>query len=93
MKVICINEKWRKSSRVINNPAPHVGEECEVIGTVNSNELLQKIEGAMAGVFYILKGYKDNFHASHFATLPTADAEEIDQQEKEAIINIEKQLV
>lgn len=75
---MCIDEVWRPMPEVKDNPAPVVGEECEVEDRVN-------IYGFE---WYYLKGYDQSqvFRASMFAILPDQTADEINAQHKEAIL-------
>lgn len=93
MKVICINENFIQKGVMDEVARPHVGEECDVIDVRHCEERRQlrgnKLIIELAGVYYNIRGYKHWFRADHFATLPDKSADEMREEEKEAIVNIE----
>lgn len=60
-------------------------EECEVVEVINSS----------IGQWYQLEGYDTDtvFAADYFATLPEQSADEMSEETKEAIANLEPQTV
>lgn len=100
MKVICINEDWRDDGKSYDFATPVFGSEQEVISCAyrERQDTTDPKHGttftSRAGVYYELRGFPGlEFHAMNFAILPDTDAEQINQEQKEAIINIETPLV
>lgn len=78
MRVICINEDWRPSDDVKDLDHPYTGGEYDVVE-----------EGVFHGVAYFtLAGFQPNhgFAQINFATLPDQTADQMQEQEKEAIL-------
>lgn len=95
MKVICINEKWTDDGS-LEPEAPVFNEECLVTSCQYFDENIYDRGEILvcnpAGIWYRLRGYKHQYHASNFAILPDKSADEMSQESKEAIINIEQPL-
>jgi hypothetical protein len=89
MKVICIkpfsngwiNEECKSA------PRPEVGDICEVVRVVDDKD-------ANGYQYYVLnefKGYR--YRTDLFATLPEASADEMQEAQRESIVNIETAIV
>lgn len=92
MKVICINDQWRIPPSHGNYPTPpfmseHIVVDELVIGSGKYADDLPVLEGTY---YQLSDPYSKFYHSSKFAILPGADAEQIDQESKEAIVNIEQ---
>lgn len=85
MRVLCINEDWKRSEATKNKLAPHFMEECEVVEVINSS----------IGKWYQLEGYDTDtvFAADYFAILTEQSADEMSEEKREAIANIETPVV
>ena len=79
MKVICITELFANPNNKNKNlPIPAVGDECTVLDEVEYQGMsLYRFIGYPADAGYITKA---------FAILPEADADEMAELEKEAIL-------
>lgn len=84
-KAICINvpSEWREAKRLYNIDHPEVLDDVVVTEAVPHSEC--------DALMYGLDGYKVEdgyirFNSKNFATLPEQSADEIEGQEKEAII-------
>lgn len=90
MKIMCVAKLTmvKKDRKMLNGKVytcPEIGDECTVIESNKRGELIY--------LTLAEHDYQFEYDSRAFATLPTADAEEIDQQEKEAIVNIETEIV
>lgn len=88
MRVISINDKWVRDLKEEseNRPSPHFLEECFVTK--------QKMHEG--NIWYQLGGrfnHHSGFMAKFFAILPDASADEMKEETREAIVNIETQPV
>lgn len=92
MRVLCINENWI-DNRTSSPEDPVFNQECEVTSCEYLDEENVFEGGAWyiepAGIWYRLRGYQCQYHASAFAILPEQSADEMSEESKEAIINIE----
>jgi hypothetical protein len=66
-----------------------------VIGEVYLNGFNSKGEPCMPGLYFRLSGYhkKSGFHSSEFIRLPEQSADEMREENREAIVNIETAIV
>lgn len=97
MVTMCINDKWIQSQEETGYHCPVFGETCEVVDVRYFKEERRTVgdivEVEIEGVYYKLQYYSGWFHSSNFATIPRQSAEQINQESKEAIVNIETSLV
>lgn len=88
MKVLCINvpEEWKRLCPRWGIEHPDVGDECLVL-KVHKNP-------GFGNDLFILKGYEPNvgYASTNFATLPDRDADKMQEESREAIVNIEKEI-
>lgn len=85
MTVVCINDNWVPDPDATGKPCPNIGDNDMVTDTI------EKVGRA----FYILErfGDKRGFLTSHFVDLPDATADEMQDETREAIANLETELV
>lgn len=91
MLVLCINDNWVLFDHN-NCETPLFMQQYEVVDYYDlpANHSQFGIP-LMAGRYYKLGGLNPNrgFHASHFAILPETSADEMKEEQREDIINIE----
>lgn len=83
MEVMCISPIITQERGKENDPRPQVGDRCVVTR--------QQYSPIYKATYYRLLGYGDNnwYLSDCFAILPSQDADAMQDQEKESIINIE----
>lgn len=80
MKVICVKPFKSPDHNCENDPEPKVGD-IDIV--VNS-----KVK--YGNTFYKLERFSGNaYRADHFATLPDSTADEMAEESREAIVNLE----
>lgn len=97
MTVLCIDEKWRGDGKPTPQDAPVFNEQCLVTDCRYYEQEIVTYGGISflnaPGIYYRLSGYKHQYHASHFAIIPEQSADEMSEEKREAIINIETQAI
>lgn len=80
-KVMCIKPFTDTQQGMENAPRPEVGDE----------DIVARAEEQYHHVYYILERFGDDkgYRADHFATLPENTADEMEEVEKESIVNLE----
>jgi hypothetical protein len=78
---MCIKQFTDTEQGMENAPRPEVGDE----------DLVLTIHRRCQKVYYILErfGKDKGYRTDHFATLPDSSADEMQEAEKEAIVNLE----
>lgn len=94
MRVICVLDvhcDYQGSCKDLN--IPKVGEIYVVINCTYLDEVRIELPDVIysepSGIYYSLRGFKDKYHASAFATLPDADADQMQEEVRESIVNLE----
>lgn len=90
-EVLCIRkEEWAKAPDD-NKPSPGYLEICTVTSQIWLNGIDSAGHKCLPGLYYQLAGYnpKSGFHSKEFITLPDQSADEMQEQEREAIVNLE----
>jgi hypothetical protein len=87
MQVMCV--KPFNNNNIIeqckNAPRPDVGDECQVTHTVMSRQGFN---------YYMLKEFPGyNYLSTHFAILPEQSADQMQEENREAILNLETTIV
>jgi hypothetical protein len=87
MRVLCINENWISSAGLEGKPRPSVGD-IDVVFNHEYDEHIGK-------VFYQLERFGSErwYRCDMFAALPDSTADDMQEEEKEAIVNLETVLV
>lgn len=100
MRVLCINEEWRNDGVKYDFPTPVFGVEYYAFSCAyrkketRADHANRIVATSQAGVYYSLRGFdKHEFHAINFAILPDATAEEMHEETRESIVNIETPVV
>jgi hypothetical protein len=90
MLVICVSHKMFDIGDLPYGPTdPQIGDTCEVIG-----ECIGYNDSNIETPCYELAGYDEwVYDCRDFATLPDTTADEMQEETKEAIVNIETELV
>jgi hypothetical protein len=85
MNVICVQQLFSHPSNTYNPPMPEVGSEYVVIDEVRHGGF----------DLYVLAGFPSDcgYVKSGFATLPDSTADEMAEESREAIVNLETVLV
>lgn len=96
MRVLCINEEWRDDKKKYRHETPVFGGEYTVVNCryCKKEQYIDMKEREIirhpAGVYYRLSGFKGfEYHAGNFATLPDQTAEEMSEENRESIANLE----
>lgn len=81
LKVKCINDKWVAAPNCEEAPRPVFNQEYTVVETKMLNFVMS----------HILVEFGDGYgyRTSHFATLPDETADEMAEESREAIVNLE----
>lgn len=88
-KVLCINDVWVSTQKVKHNPKPYCGQELEIF----KEHFLPDNGTRVPGIYFEFAEFSDVFHAKNFAILPDESADEMSENEREAIVNIEKNVL
>lgn len=82
MKVVCINDNWTCEPDLTNELKPAIGD-IDTVTVIGSNGYDEK-------VFYALERFGTRgFLSTHFVELPEPDADQMQEGEREAIVNLE----
>jgi hypothetical protein len=94
-EVLCIRKEKFTKAPTDKNPSPSYLEVCTVTGEKFCKGIDLAGQKVKPGLYYQLAGYnpKSGFHSAEFIRLPEMDSDELKEETREAIVNLETAIV